>query len=274
MRIPPSINARRALGQSFLIDTDVMRRMVREAGLTRGHAALEVGAGPGTLTRVIAPKARVVHVIEVDRQFRVVLGEVAADHENVRIHWGDARKVALPPFDVVVASLPYSTSLPILFRLLEHGFIQGAVLLQRRQAVRLAARPGERGYSRVSVMAQRLAEIDIVADVPRDRFLPEPAVDSALARVTPHSGAATRDVDHDEQLSRLLDTLFLRRRDRLDVALRAAGLGDAASGIDKRLRSTAVERVTPADFDLVGAAVRRAGIRVSPVPAAVKRRAN
>jgi 16S rRNA (adenine1518-N6/adenine1519-N6)-dimethyltransferase len=232
---------------------------------------LEVGAGPGTLTRVLAPKARAVEVIELDRQFRPVLDEVVAEHGNVHLCWGDARKVDLPAFDVVIASLPYSTSLPILFRLLEHGFERGAVLLQERQARRLAARPGERGYSRVGVMAQRLATIEVIAQVPRDRFLPEPAVDSSLVRVAP-DGDASVDPAGNEELRCLLDTLFLRRRDRLEAALRAAGLTEALAAIDSRLRRTAVERVTPAEFDLVHGAVRRSGLRVPRVPARVKRR--
>jgi 16S rRNA (adenine1518-N6/adenine1519-N6)-dimethyltransferase len=218
---------------------------------------------------VLAASARRVHAIEIDRQFHDVLTGVAADHANVAIAWGDARTVELPPFDVVVASLPYSTSLPILFRLLEHGFASGAVLLQDRQARRLAAAPGAPGYSRVSVMAQRLAAVEVVAHVPRDRFVPEPAVDSALVRLAPHTTPEASDLDWHRNL---LDTLFLHRSKTLEAALRAGGLAAARDRVPARLRNRRVDRLTPDDFDAVAAAARAAGLAVPPVPARVKRR--
>lgn len=251
-----------------------MRRMLREAGVTRSHTVLEVGPGPGTLTRVLAAKAKRVEAVEVDRQFRPLLDEVTAEHRNVAITWGDAREVDLPAFDLVVASLPYSASLPILFRLMEAGFERGAVLLQDRQARRLAARPGAPGYSRVGVMAQRLATIDVVAHIGRDRFIPEPAVDSALVRIGRRADGAARPLAEPEQLGHVVDTLFLRRHDRLDASMRASGLGDAVGDVPGRLRHTSVDRVTPEEFGVVAAAVAAAGLRVPPVPARVKRRAN
>lgn len=271
--IPHSIRARRKLGQSFLVDTDVMRRMLREAGVTGADTALEVGPGPGTLTRLLAAKAKQVHAIEVDRQFRSVLGEVVSDHSNVEVRWGDARSIDLPDVDVVVSSLPYGTSLPILFRLLEAGITRGAVLLQDRQARRLAALPGGRGYSRVSVMAQRLATVELVTAVARDRFVPEPDVDSALVKFT----APARQADGEVELGllrNLLDRLFLHRSDQLHAAMAAEGMGTAIGGVPKRVRRLPVHQVSPSDFDLIAAAVARAAVEVRPVSTRTKRRAN
>src|SRR5512136_3119995 len=121
------VRADKRHGQHFLVDESIAHRQVEFAAIRRDERVLEIGAGLGVLTRILSEKSRNVTAIEMDRRFcRYLEREV----HGVRIVEGDALKVALPPFDVVVSNLPYEISSPITFRLLENRFDRAVLMFQ------------------------------------------------------------------------------------------------------------------------------------------------
>ena len=108
------------LGQHFLADANLLAAIVRDAELEGDEVVLEVGGGEGALSRALAPRARALHVIELDGRLREPLGAVAAEHPNVSIHFGDAMRLDLGGLDpaptAVVSNLPYSIATPLILR--------------------------------------------------------------------------------------------------------------------------------------------------------------
>ena len=124
--------------QHFLIDTNILRRIVDFAAIEKSEDILEIGAGPGNLTDALARKARHVYSIELDPALVTVLEE-RFKNRNVTIIKGNALKVDFPKFDKVVANLPYSISSDVTFKLLKHPFKIGVLMYQREFAQRMVA---------------------------------------------------------------------------------------------------------------------------------------
>jgi 16S rRNA (adenine1518-N6/adenine1519-N6)-dimethyltransferase len=172
------------LGQSFLVNPAVARRIVDEANLDSDTRVLEIGGGLGILSEKLAEYAGRVYIIEIDKRLVLALREILNDYSNVDIIQGDALEVNIPEVDRVVSNLPYSISSPITFRLLEEGKFQFAILMYQNEfAQRLIAEPGSFNYSRLSVDIQYLARIQEIMNVPASDFYPTPAVDSLVVRV-------------------------------------------------------------------------------------------
>jgi 16S rRNA (adenine1518-N6/adenine1519-N6)-dimethyltransferase len=174
----------KTLGQSFLVDSEVAREMVRVAELDRDTSVLEIGGGLGILSEMVARVAGEVHVVEVDSRLADALREVLGTYSNVNIIEGDALEVDLPDVDRVVSNLPYSISSAITFRLVSEISFDFAVLMYQKEfAQRLLAEPSTRHYSRLSVDAQYLAKFQHIMEVPAHMFYPVPAVDSMVVRM-------------------------------------------------------------------------------------------
>lgn len=174
----------KTLGQSFLVDPEVAREIVRSAELDRETSVLEIGGGLGILSEMIARVAGDVHVVEVDPRLAEALREVLGTYSNVDIIEGDALEVDLPDVNRIVSNLPYSISSAITFRLMKETSFDFAVLMYQKEfAHRLLAEPGMQHYSRLSVDAQYLAEFQQIMEVPAQKFYPVPAVDSIVVRV-------------------------------------------------------------------------------------------
>jgi 16S rRNA (adenine1518-N6/adenine1519-N6)-dimethyltransferase len=176
----------KTLGQSFLVNPEAAREIVRFAQLGRETSVLEIGGGLGILSEMIARVAGSVHVVEVDPRLVGALKEVLGAYSNVDIIEGDALKVNLPDVNRIVSNLPYSISSDITFRLLREVSFDFAVLMYQKEfAHRLLAEPGMQHYSRLSVDAQYLAEFQHIMEVPSQMFYPVPAVDSIVVRMEP-----------------------------------------------------------------------------------------
>lgn len=271
--IPKSIRPNRRLGQNFLINTDVMGRMVRRAGVTRSDVVLEIGPGPGTLTGILASKAARVEAVEIDLQFKPCLTEVQAQNPNVRVVWGDALKVPLPAFTKAVACLPFNVSLPLVFALLGHSFATAVLLVQDRQAQRIAARPGDAGYGRVSITVAARADVELLELVPRGDFMPAPDVDGAVIRLTSRPPRVPPAAA--ERFRDLLDLIFLHRDHTIDAAL-AACFGDqaartVAAALPNGIRRKHVRRAELDDFVLLLELIDQAGIELRSVSNRTKR---
>lgn len=260
------------LGQSFLMEERILECEIDYAGVGAEDTVLEVGAGIGNLTERLATRAGRVIAIECDRQFRSRLDGLAQTHGNITPLWGDALAVPLPPFSKVVSNLPYRVALPIIFRLLDHPFASGVVMLQENMARHICAGPGEAGYGRISVTVQRLARTQLLDTVPRSAFSPAPTVDSAMVRLWPVTGAF--GVASGEAFKRLLDHAFLYREDRLSAALkRLPGAAAVAPLLPGKLRSKRVSQLTPEEFGEVSRFLDAHKVRLTAVSEVAKRTA-
>lgn len=202
--------------QHFLIDLNILKKIVDFADIHRDEDVLEVGAGPGNLTELLAQKARRVYTIELDTALATLLEEKFRG-TNVTVIKGNALKVEFPRFDKVVANLPYSISSDVTFKLLKNDFKLGILMYQREFAQRMIARVREPDYSRLSVDVQHFADVKILMTVPPQAFSPPPEVESAVVRLTPRPAAYS--VKDRELFMALVTAAFTQRRKRLRNAL-------------------------------------------------------
>ncbi len=241
-------------GQHFMLDDRVLRRMVGYAKLTAAETVLEIGAGCGLLTSVLASHAARVYAIEKDARLVAVLREEMPT--NVEVIAGDALEVDLPPADRIVGNIPYQISSPLIFRLLEEpipGEVRRMVLtVQAEFAQRLVASPGSDHYSRLSVMAGVYARCEICEPVPPSAFYPRPRVDSAIIALEKYASPLI-----EAEVSFFTDMvrhLFSQRRKMIRTALRNRPLvpmqkGDWRALIDEAPIPFARRRVEELSID-------------------------
>jgi 16S rRNA (adenine1518-N6/adenine1519-N6)-dimethyltransferase len=224
------LSARKALGQNFILDLNLTARIARAAGdLTRADV-LEVGPGPGGLTRgLLAEGARRVVAVEKDPRCLPALGEIAAHYPGrLEVVQGDALEVDLsgrlaPPVRVV-ANLPYNVGTELLVRWLTPMewppfWTSLTLMFQREVAERIVARPGDGAYGRLAILAQWRAEPRIVLDLPPQAFVPPPKVSSAVVHLD--ALPAPRFPAEARTLSRVTAAAFGQRRKMLRASLRA-----------------------------------------------------
>ncbi|MGK9167034.1 16S rRNA (adenine(1518)-N(6)/adenine(1519)-N(6))-dimethyltransferase RsmA [Inquilinus limosus] len=224
--------ARKSLGQNFLLDLNVTARIVREAGDLAGAHVVEIGPGPGGLTRaLLASEADSVTVIERDRRFRPALEELAAvAGDRLRIVEADALQTDIPALvpapRAVVANLPYNVATPLLIGWLRRidEFRSLTLMFQKEVADRLVAAPRSGDYGRLSVIAQWRAEVDPLLTLPARAFTPSPKVDSTVVRLRPRRDR--EDVPF-EAMEAVTAAAFGQRRKMLRASLRSLGGAEA-----------------------------------------------
>ena len=204
-------------GQHQVIDPIVLEQMVDYAELSRDDLVLEVGAGIGNLTLLLARRAGMVISVERDRRLIKVLGERLRGHSNVELLCGDALRIELPRFNKVVANLPYGISSDITFRLLEHKFELAVLMYQREFAERLVARSGSDDYGRLTVNAYYRASVELLEEVPPEAFFPQPKVTSAIVRLRPREPPFK--AKKEQVFFNVVRALFQHRRQRVRNAL-------------------------------------------------------
>jgi 16S rRNA (adenine1518-N6/adenine1519-N6)-dimethyltransferase len=187
---------KKSLGQNFLIDTNILRRIVDFAELTEETGVIEIGPGIGALTEQLARRAKKVVAFEIDQRLLPILDDTLSPYSNVRIIHQDVLKadvhrvICEEMADVadimVVANLPYYVTTPIIMKLLTDALpIRGiVVMLQKEVADRIAAQPGTKDYGSLSIAVQYYTKAETVMTVPRTVFMPQPNVDSAVIRLT------------------------------------------------------------------------------------------
>ena len=223
------IAARKGLGQHFLFDLNLTGRIARTAGPLAGKTVIEVGPGPGGLTRALldAGAERLV-VIERDARCIDALREIAEAYPNrLEILEGDALKIRAaslgPAPRVIVSNLPYNISTVLLRNWFDElDAIESMTLMfQREVAQRLAAAPGGKDYGRLSVLTQWLCEISLAFSLPAAAFTPPPKIDSSVVRFTPRPlplAPARKDI-----LEKTTAAAFGQRRKMLRASLRSLG---------------------------------------------------
>lgn len=191
---------RKSLGQNFLIDENILAKIVDAANITKDSFVMEIGPGVGALTQLLSEKAKKVIAIEIDERLKPILSETLQGHDNVALYFNDVLKTDLRqviakecPEDApitVVANLPYYVTTPILMKLLtgDLPIRTIVVMIQKEVAGRLEAHPGEKSYGSLSIAVQYIAEPKIVMTVPKTVFVPQPNVDSAVIRLDVRAG--------------------------------------------------------------------------------------
>lgn len=200
-------------GQHHVVDLTVLDKMVDHAHLSREDVVLEIGAGIGNLTRLIAQRAGKVISIERDMGLIRILHGQMRGLANVQIVHGDALRIELPKFNKVVANLPYGISSDITFRLLEHKFELAVLMYQQEFAERLVAKPGSSDYSRLTVNAYYRAHVELLGEVPPEAFVPQPKVTSAIVRLRPREPPFK--VSDERIFFDVVRALFQHRRQRV-----------------------------------------------------------
>jgi len=223
--------------QHFLVDDRVVDRIPTFLPADADHShILEIGGGPGVLTDRLLAVADHVTVIERDPDFAAHLREEFADAreaDRLTVIEGDALEVDLPEFTACVSNLPYSASSEIAFRLLPLG--RPLVLMfQQEFAERMAAGVGEDDYGRLSVSTQHYADCEIVESVPSTAFDPQPAVQSAIVRLT--SRKPDYEVDDEQFFLDFVKAIFTQRRKTIRNGIRntahISGLDDPAAVVE------------------------------------------
>ena len=176
---------KKAFGQNFIVEPSVYDRMIDNASLTKGDTVLDIGAGLGFLTRLMAEKSKQVIAVEADPQLACILCEQLSETPNVQIVQGDVFKVNVPEFNKIVSTPPYSISSRLLLWILNRRFSCAVLVLQKEFAHRLAASAGDEDYGWLSVLAYCSANVDLLDVIPKSMFFPSPKVDSVLTRLVP-----------------------------------------------------------------------------------------
>lgn len=247
--------ARRRFGQHFLHDRQHIDRMLAAIAPQATDHFLEIGPGPGVLTRPLLARSKTMVAIEVDRDLADRLRQwEAARSGQLEVIEADALGQPLAPLiDAadgalrVVGNLPYNLSTPLLFHLTEPaaGISDLHLLLQREVVDRMAAGPGSRTYGRLSVMIQARCRIEPLFEVPPEAFRPPPKVTSRFVRLTPHRQPPLGGTDAD-CLSQVVAAAFAQRRKTLRNTLR--GVLD-----DTQIRQAGLDPATRAEqIDLAG----------------------
>jgi 16S rRNA (adenine1518-N6/adenine1519-N6)-dimethyltransferase len=270
------LGARKALGQNFLLDLNLTGRIARAAGPLDRSNIVEIGPGPGGLTRaLLLAGARHVTAIERDARCVAALQELAAAFPGrLAIVEGDA--LAIDPAALVeaprkiVANLPYNIATPLLLRWLSDiaAYESLTLMFQKEVAQRLAAVPRTKEYGRLSVLTQWLCEVRLVFDIPPQAFVPPPKVTSTVVQLTPRPAplAPCRKVD----LERVTAAAFGQRRKMLRASLKSLSANPLAlieaAGVDPTARAEelSIEQFCALARALAGAGAPGAGAPVSP----------
>ena len=222
------LSARKSLGQNFLLDLNVTRRIARAAGTLDGKAVLEIGPGPGGLTRaLLETNARRIVAVERDPRCIGALEELASVTAG-RLHIVEQDAMAFDPAEIVaelgpiavVANLPYNIATPLLIGWLKRIelFDRMILMFQSEVADRLAAAPGSRTYGRLSVGAQWRCDVKPLFSLPARAFTPPPKVDSTVVEFIPRA-APLAEADGDA-LETVVAAAFSQRRKMLRAALK------------------------------------------------------
>ncbi|MDE1897118.1 MAG: 16S rRNA (adenine(1518)-N(6)/adenine(1519)-N(6))-dimethyltransferase RsmA [Rhodospirillales bacterium] len=238
------LRADKSLGQHFLLDPALLSRIAAAAGNLEGVNVIEVGPGPGGLTRaLLETKAAHVTAIEYDKRAVAAITALAATTQRLTIIEADAIKADLPTLvaapRAIVANLPYNIGTLLLVNWLQQAaeYHSMTLMFQLEVAERICAQPNSGAYGRVSVLAQWLCEVTMLMHIPASAFAPPPKVESALIRLKPRAEQPSRD--ELKAMERLTAAAFGQRRKMLRGALKPLG-GEtlcAKAGIDASRRA-------------------------------------
>jgi 16S rRNA (adenine1518-N6/adenine1519-N6)-dimethyltransferase len=243
------LSARKSLGQNFLLDLNLTGRIARAAGPLDGVTVLEVGPGPGGLTRALLAEGANVIAVERDERAIAALAEIAAHYPGrLQVIGGDALTFDITPYlgkgpTRVVANLPYNIATALLVSWLTvepwpPWYDRLTLMFQREVAERIVAKPGSKIYGRLSVLAGWRTEAKILFDIAPSAFVPPPKVTSSVVQLVPRAAplACSR-----RALERVTEAAFGQRRKMLRQSLKQLGVDPIplleTAGIDPTARA-------------------------------------
>ena len=220
-------------GQNFLIDGNVVEKIVREAGVTKDDFVLEIGPGIGTMTQYLAEAAREVAAVEIDSSLIPILKDTLKEWDNVTVINNDILKTDIKKIAneknggkpvKVVANLPYYITTPIIMGLFEKNVPVDSitVMVQKEVADRMQVGPGTKDYGALSLAVQYYAKPEIVANVPPNCFMPRPKVGSAVIKLTRYEKPPV-EVQDERLMFRLIRASFNQRRKTLVNGIKNSG---------------------------------------------------
>lgn len=227
------IKMKKSLGQNFLIEPQILDKMIETGQIDRHTTVVEIGPGIGALTEFLARNAKEVIAFEIDSRFVEILKETLSDYDNVTIHHQDILKVNFndPIYQnlhdaerlVVVANLPYYITTPIIMNLIESNlkFDQLVMMMQKEVAERMTATVNTKSYNSLTLAIQNTMDAKIAFIVPKSVFIPQPNVDSAVLSLT-RLEHPIAEVDNSEKFHHLIQTCFVQRRKTIWNNLRNA----------------------------------------------------
>lgn len=239
----------KSLGQNFLIDGNVVRKIASEANITKEDYVLEIGPGMGTLTEELALNAKKVVAVELDRKLIPVLQDTLAQYKNLEVINADILDVNIEELIEeklgggpvkVVANLPYYVTTPIIGALLErHLKIESiTVMVQKEVAERMSAAPGSKTYGSLSVFVGFYTEPEMVLKVPNTVFMPRPKIDSAVIRL--NLKKQLPDIDT-EKFFKVVKAGFSKRRKTILNALSTYGFSIDKDSIREALEKSGIK---------------------------------
>lgn len=216
---------RKKFGQNFLIDANMLEKIVTSAGIDKKDCVLEIGPGIGTMTQYLAEKAGKVIAVEIDSDLIPILKDTLKEYDNVEIINNDILKTDLNELVEkynngkhvkVVANLPYYITTPIIMELLEKKvpLTSITIMVQKEVADRMQVGPGTKDYGALSLAVQYYAKPEIIVTVPPECFMPRPKVGSAVIRLSLYEEPPVA-VKHPEYMFRLIRASFNQRRKTL-----------------------------------------------------------
>lgn len=246
---------RKRFGQNFLHDQSIINSIIRCINPQPNDNMIEIGPGLGALTKPLLHQVNQLTAIEIDTDLQALLLEWPESKNKLQLIQNDALKVdfaALGPQQRIVGNLPYNISSPLLIRLLQltPHIKDMHFMLQKEVVQRLAASPGSKTYGRLSVMAQYYCDVVDLFHVPPSAFTPEPQVDSAIVRLTPHTSSPYAKLEF-SVLEKLVAQAFSMRRKTLANNLKPLVSADEliALDIDPKCRP---EQISVIDYVKIG----------------------
>lgn len=241
----------KSLGQNFLIDKNIVDKIIDESGLDENSCALEIGPGIGVLTAEMAQRCKKVVAIEIDDRLIPVLKETLGNYENVSVVHSDALKVDFNKlFEEegltnikVVANLPYYVTTPLINKIFKEakGVDSITIMIQKEVAERLIAKPSTKDYGALTLLANYHSDVEKVVKVPPSCFIPNPKVDSMVIKMNIKEPEV--DLKDESLFFRVIRESFNMRRKTLTNSLKPIGLkGDklkealALAEIDEKRR--------------------------------------
>ncbi|RDW16843.1 16S rRNA (adenine(1518)-N(6)/adenine(1519)-N(6))-dimethyltransferase RsmA [Oceanobacillus chungangensis] len=217
---------KKSLGQNFLVDVNTLENIVKNAGVSKESAAIEIGPGIGALTEQLAIHADKVVAFEIDGRLIPILKDTLASYENVKlIHQdilkADVAEVVKENFDSnqevhIVANLPYYITTPILMKLIRDRLpvTSITVMIQKEVADRMAAKPNTKSYGSLTIAIQYYTNAEVVMNVPKTVFMPQPNVDSSILKLVLRDEPPVH-VDNEDFFFRIVQASFAQRRKTL-----------------------------------------------------------
>lgn len=214
---------KKSLGQNFIVDLNILRNIIHHAGIDQHSGVIEIGPGFGALTEQLAIHAEKVIAFEIDQRLLPILAETLKDYDNIHIIHQDILKADIhqaiethfrPDQNIhIVANLPYYITTPILMKVLTDRLpIENmTIMIQKEVAERIAAQPNNKHYGSLSIAVQYYTRAEVVMNVPKTVFKPEPNVESSVLKLTMRKEPPVQVVDEDLFFS-VVRACFAHRR--------------------------------------------------------------